>query len=433
MKMKSKNPINNECKPENPVSVWKAVFSRTFIAIAIINFLEMTGYYALFVTNTQYAVDKFDCSLAFAGLITGIVVIGCLVGRFFTGRIVNSAGFRRLLFIGISVYFIGNLSFLFVTSASMLLILRFVYGLAVGIVGTVAGTLVAVITPKAFQGRGISYYSMSTALAICFGPLLGISLLKVVGYEGIFWITIALSAVCLLLFFLIDVKEQPKKTIKKKIELSDFIDVKLIPFCLVCAIFCLAWGNIQAFISPYSHENHVETAASFFFLIYAGAILISRPWTGKIYDIHGPALVFYPAMLSLAAGLILLWAQLGSFAILIAGALCGFGFGNITSIGNAMAVSMVPKNRYAQATSSYFVFFDLGIGLAPYLSGYLVPYLGYTGVFGVTAMVVVIAIPFYYVVTKFGPKPITGEQVEFESNNSLRTAETEDSEGGAVP
>ncbi len=391
----------------------RAVFSKTFIAIALINFLEMTGYYALFVVNTQFSVEKFNCSLAYAGLITGIVVIGCLVGRFFTGKIVNTAGFKKLLLAGLLVYLVGNTMYLFVSSATMLFAVRFFTGTATGIVGTVAGTLVAVITPKAYQGRGIAYYSMSTALALCFGPFVGIALLGSIGFTGIFWIAVALSTVSFGLFFLLDVKEPARKVLKKKIEISDFIEVRIIPFCLVCMVFCIAWGNIQAFMSPYSHELHVEAAASFFFLVYAVATLVTRPLTGKIYDTHGPGLVFYPAIIALVIGLTLLWADLGGVSVLIAGALCGFGFGNITSIGNAMAVSMTPRDRYAQATSSFFIFFDLGIGMAPYVSGYLVPHFGYSGVFGITAIVTAVGLPLYYLVTRYGAQVISGEAIHF--------------------
>ena len=421
--------------PENKStqSAFRTIFSRTFIAVALMNFLGMTGYYAIFVVNTQFAVEKLSCSLSTAGLLTGIVVIGCLVGRFFSGRIVNSAGYKKLLFAGLLLYLLSNVAYSFVHSAWLLFIVRFLSGSAIGIIGTVAGTLVAVITPKAFQGRGISYYSMSTALAICTGPFIGIAFVGEVGYSGIFITAIALSAVSLLLLCLVSVNEKPKITAKKKIELSDFIDVSLIPFCLVCAIFCLAWGNIQAFMSPYSHEFHVEKAASFFFLVYAAAILLTRPISGKIYDLHGPDLIFYPAIICLLLGLILLWGNWGSVAVLVAGLLCGIGFGNITSIGNAMAVSMVPRERYAQATSSFFIFFDLGIGLAPYLSGYLVPSLGYDGVFGVTAIAVAAGLPLYFLVTRKHRQPALGESLEFTNQKASKTVTVTEEEERSIP
>ena len=82
---------------EEPVSALRAIFSRTFIAISLINMLGMIGYYAIFVVCTRYLVEEFQSSAATAGLATGIVVIGCLVGRLFTGSIIRDAGYRRVL------------------------------------------------------------------------------------------------------------------------------------------------------------------------------------------------------------------------------------------------------------------------------------------------------------------------------------------------
>ena len=68
---------------DNNSSVLRAIFARTFVAISLINMLGMVGYYAIFVICTHFAAEQFGASLAMAGLATGIVVIGCLVGRFF--------------------------------------------------------------------------------------------------------------------------------------------------------------------------------------------------------------------------------------------------------------------------------------------------------------------------------------------------------------
>ena len=62
--------------------------------------------------------------------------------------------------------------------------MRFISGVAIGIIGTVTGTIVAVIVPAQYHGRGIAYFSMSTALALCFGPFIGIALLGSLGYEA---------------------------------------------------------------------------------------------------------------------------------------------------------------------------------------------------------------------------------------------------------
>ena len=138
------------------------------------------------------------------------------------------------------------------------------------------------------------------------------------------------------------------------------------------------------------------------FLVYAVAILVSRPWSGKMYDMHGPAVIMYPAFVCLVLGLVLLWANLGGWAVLLSGVFAGLGFGNFTSVGQVSAISMVPRERYAQATSTFYVFFDLGIGVAPYLGGLILPAVGYTGIFGLNAVVVVLCIGGYWLLQRAG-------------------------------
>ena len=45
---------------------------------------------------------------------------------------------------------------------------------------------------------------------------------------------------------------------------------------------------------------------SFFFVVYAVAVLISRPFTGKLFDNKGPNSIMYPTIISFAIGMIIL-------------------------------------------------------------------------------------------------------------------------------
>ena len=73
----------------------------------------------------------------------------------------------------------------------------------------------------------------------------------------------------------------------------------------------------------------------------------------------------------------------------------GAGFGNFQSIAQALVLKLVPMHRFGQATSTFFIFLDLGIGLGPYLFGFIVPFVGYSGVYLLSAGVAFVAIPFY--------------------------------------
>lgn len=415
----------NEMGSEAPQSALRAIFSRTFIAISLINMLGMIGYYAIFVVCTRYLMDGFSASASTAGLATGIVVIGCLVGRFFTGSVIRDVGYRRVLGIGVFFFFLMNVAYFFSHEIWQIFSVRFISGVAMGVIGTATGTYVATTVPRQFHGRGISYFSMSTALALCFGPFIGIALIGSLGYDGIFGIATGLSAVSLLLmWFVIDVtppKDQKRE--KKTLSLDDFIDKRLVPFSIFVGIVCLTWGNVQALLADYAKTYDVVAAASSFFLLYAGASLLTRPITGKFYDAHGPVVLIFSTLVLMIVGLLLLASHAGSWVVLLAGAIMGLGFGNFQSLSQVSGISLVPRERFAQATSTIFIFFDLGVGMAPYLSGFLVQPVGYAGIFAINAAVVALTIPLYWIVWKkrpqklnVGREALTANQIKNEEN-----------------
>ena len=404
------------CMPIKPTrsEALQAIFSKNFVAISLINMLGLAGYYAIFVVSTRYLAEVFHASTGMAGLATGIIVIGCLVGRFFTGSIVQTAGYLRVLVTGVLLYLFTNIAYFFADSLALIFLVRFISGVAIGIIGTVTGTIVAVIVPAQYHGRGIAYFSMSTALALCFGPFIGIALLGSLGYEGIFAIGTGLACVNLLLLPLVRVKAQ-RGHLAHKLTLADFIEPKLIPFSLLVCATCLAWGNIQAFMAAYARAFDVVAAASSFFLVYAIAILLSRPFSGKIYDAHGAPIILYPSLILLTASLALLWGVHEGWSVLLAGALAGLGFGNFQSVAQVSAISMVTRERYAQATSTFYIFFDLGLGLAPYLAGHAAPFVGYDGIYGLNAVVVALCIVWYGVLHatgKLSKRPSLGQAVD---------------------
>ena len=415
----------NEMGSEAPQSALRAIFSRTFVAISLINMLGMIGYYAIFVVCTRYLMDGFSASASTAGLATGIVVIGCLVGRFFTDSVIRDVGYRRVLGIGVFFFFLMNVAYFFSHEIWQIFSVRFISGVAMGVIGTATGTYVATIVPRQFHGRGISYFSMSTALALCFGPFIGIALIGSLGYDGIFGIATGLSAVSLLLmWFVIDVtppKDQKRE--KKTLSLDDFIDKRLVPFSIFVGIVCLTWGNVQALLADYAKTYDVVAAASSFFLLYAGASLLTRPITGKFYDAHGPVVLVFSTLVLMIVGLLLLASHAGSWVVLLAGAIMGLGFGNFQSLSQVSGISLVPRERFAQATSTIFIFFDLGVGMAPYLSGFLVQPVGYAGIFAINAAVVALTIPLYWIVWKkrpqklnVGREALTANQIKNEEN-----------------
>ena len=151
----------------------KAIFNRNFNVVAVINLLIMTAYYMIFVTGTLYVRNAYDVSLSVAGFSSGIMVIGCLAGRFIAGSLLSLFGCRPILLAGLVLY-TGSVAVFFLAGSLPLLFLQRLFtGIAVGVTGTATGTIVAYVVPRQYHGLGISLFTMSTALALAAGfPLL---------------------------------------------------------------------------------------------------------------------------------------------------------------------------------------------------------------------------------------------------------------------
>ena len=115
--------------------------------------------------------------------------------------------------------------------------------------------------------------------------------------------------------------------------------------------------------------------------MYAVFLLISRPFSGKLFDLKGENTVIYPSIVLFGVGLIILSQAQHGMSLLIAGAIIGIGFGTFQSSAQTVAVNLAPNNRIGLATSTFFVFYDFGIGIGPFILGFILPFTGFRGLY----------------------------------------------------
>jgi len=240
----------------------------------------------------------------------------------------------------------------------LLIIIRLLHGIAFGAASTATGTIVAQIIPDSRRGEGIGCYSMGAILAVAVGPFVGIFLIHGVDFNMIFVVTSILAAGSFALSFIV---AQP------------------------------------TYLAP--EPDQVGAVKSFQlsdFLVYAVTVFISRPLSGRLLDIRGANFVVYPSLFIYAIGMLLFSQANHGMALLLAGVLIGLGYGNFISSAQAISIKGLPPHRLGLATSTFFIFVDLGFGVGPYLLGSLVPLTGYRGLYVIMAIVILTTIPLYY-------------------------------------
>lgn len=375
------------------------LWTKDFIVVSSVNFFLTMIFYLLMVTIAVYAVDEFDASTSQAGLVTGIFIIGTLTGRIFIGRYIDAIGLKRILFIGLIAFTLTTMLYFVHFGLAFLLINRLVHGVALGLASTATGTIVAQIIPATRRGEGIGYFSMSAALAVAIGPFIGLFMSQHTSYTMIFAFCVALGIVSLIiaLFLHVPITEMPIKTAETTgFKLSNYIEPKAVPIAFVTLAIAFCYSSVLSFINFYAIEIDLISAASFFFLVYAIAVLVSRPFTGRLLDVKGANFVMYPALILLGLGLLLLSIANSSIMLLSAGALIGLGFGNLQSSTQAIAVKLTPTHRLGLATSTFFIFLDAGLGFGPYLLGFIIPITGYSKLYIIMSILVFVTIVLYH-------------------------------------
>jgi MFS family permease len=359
-------------------------------------------FYVLLATMASYAIDDFHASTSVAGLVTGIFLIGAIIGRLLTGRLIEEKGSKRLLLIGITLNLLTSALYFFATTLPLLLLNRLLHGVATGIGSTAAATIIAQIVPHGRRGEGLAYYSMSLVLGVAVGPFVGLLLIEHFHYSAIFLFNVLLVAISLLLAFLInEPAHHPSRQVHAKAQrsfaLSDFLEFKAMPIATVSLIAALGYSSVFTFLSVYSRHIQLTEAASYYFLVYATVVVLTRPFSGRLLDARGANVVVYPCLLIYTAGVLVLSQAAHGGTLLCAGALMAVGFGNYQSSAQAIAVKVVPRHRLGLATSTYLTFFDLGYAIGPYLFGCLEPVTGFRGLYIVVAAVILADVALYYV------------------------------------
>ncbi|PIC77381.1 MFS transporter [Sporosarcina sp. P19] len=376
------------------------IWTKDFIVTSVINFFLMLVMYLLIVTIAPYAVKEYGVSTSVAGLVSGIFIIGTLIARLAVGGLIEKVGSRNILLIGLLVTVLASVFYFGAVNLPLLMANRFFHGVGLGISSTATGTMVAQMLPPSRRGEGIGYFSLSTVLATAIGPFFGIFLSQHYHFNILFMFCLVLSISCAAMFFFVERKPTvlPKKNVQtttKKFGVHGLLEVRALPIAFVTLLAAIAYSGVLSFISFYAEEINLVSAASFFFLVYAIAVLLSRPYTGKLLDVKGNKFVVYPSLLLFAGGLLLLSGANAGWMLLLAGGVLGLGFGNFQSSAQAIALQGVKPERLGVATSTFFIFLDFGFGFGPYVLGLLVPIIGYQHLYLVLMVIVLIALGFF--------------------------------------
>ncbi|REJ09389.1 MFS transporter [Halobacillus trueperi] len=371
------------------------LWTSSFLNVCASNFLVFLVFYLLFVTMPIYTIESIGVAEGEAGLIITVFLLAAILIRPLSGQWVESFGRKPVVVTALSIFLGSSFLNLWFDAFSALLIVRFIQGIGFGMGTTALGAIAADVVPDQRKGEGLGYFAMSMNFAMVIGPFLGLTLIQNAGFTVMFYVCTALAVMALLTGLIIRVDplaEPAKKSLVPS--MHNLLEKPVIPIALTGAVMALAYAGVLSFVSVYANQLGLAEAASYFFVVYALVLLVSRPFTGRWFDQYGENVIVIPSILIFGAGMLILSFANTAFVLLLAGGLIGLGWGTLVPSMQTIALKKVPE-RAGSATATFFTIFDIGIGVGSYVVGAIATGIGFSSLYFNSSFVVFGAVVLY--------------------------------------
>ncbi|MDW0117113.1 MFS transporter [Sporosarcina thermotolerans] len=372
------------------------IWTKSFISLFLTNLSVFIVFYGLVSTLPLYAKDALSRTDEEAGLLMTIFLLSAIIVRPFTGKLLDIAGKRRMLWISLIFYLICTVLYYFITPFEGLLALRFFQGIWFSIVTTAAGSIAADIVPVTRRGAGLGYFVMSTNLAVVVGPFIALFIIQTYSYDALFILMSILMLIGAVVAVLIpDVKVEGAVTPSKRFTWNDLFEKKAIPIALLASLIAFSYASVLSYLSIYALEKELLAFASFFFVVFAAVMLITRPLTGKIFDEKGPVYILIPGFILFFIGFFILAFMNSAGLFLLAGACVGLGYGALVPSLQTLAIQSTSHNRSGYATATFFTLFDTGLAIGSFILGVIASQFGYQNVYLLSGLLVLVVLALY--------------------------------------
>ena len=350
----------------------EVLWSKNFIIILAGSFLMFFAFFLLMPILPMFLKEQFDADKSTIGFALFVYSVMALIIRPFAGYMVDNFSRYKLLLFAYACFVVFFGLYLLVGSVFSFILVRAFHGLFYGLV-TISNSTVAIDTmPASRRGEGIGFYGVMSSLAMAFGPTVSLSLYDFFhNYDAIFAIALlsgTLGFLCL--FFLKLEKHKVKDVQKEPISFDRFFLLKGTPLAisLLCSTF--AYGLLTTYVAVYGMmEVGITKGAGVFFMLLALGIFSSRVGSGKLLDKGYASKIILAGTSLVIIGLFIFVFFKNIYGYYMAAIILGLAYGVIGPAFQLMFINLAPNNQRGTANSSYFITWDLGIGLGALIGG----------------------------------------------------------------
>ena len=378
-------------------------------------FFIMCAYSAMvFVSVFQllpaapYRVLELGGTAAAAGLFLGLLAYSSAFSAPLTGPIGDRLGHRRVLIAVSLTLALFSASYAVIPDYRLLLAVVAVHGLVWSALLSSSGAYMTATIPAARRAEGLSYWGLTSILALGAAPALGFWVHRF-GWAALCLDIMALNLIMTVIAWVLPddrdpaarmpSPEQPAAAEPRR-RLHQIVEWRVLVLSIAMALISFGYGSLTSFSALFADALHV-TPRSLFLTAMAVAVCAGRILIGRTLDRIGYRRVLLPCLTAPPLGLLLLSAAQGEISFLVAAIVFGAGFGLMYPSYTAYVMEHVPANRRGAAFGAMLAAFDTGIGTGSSAMGWLVHHFWFRIGFVVAAVLAALALPYFLVAERW--------------------------------
>lgn len=324
-----------------------------------------------------------------------------MIVRPFSGIAADIWGRKLIMILGSVGMAASAVLYVIALSTGPLLGVRILQGLTFSVTNTAAAALVADISPPLRRGEAVGYYGMSNNMAMASGPALGVLIMEKIDFNGLFLISSSLALVSFVFALLI--REPVRQSRPPLIHRPPLIVRTALFPTFIFYSFTIAAGAVVTFLPLFAVQRGIGNPG-LFFTVQALVMVAVRSWTGQLSDRYGRGAVAVPGLIIGAISIALL-SQASSLAMFLGAAvLYACAFASIQPALMALVIDRAKTETRGTAMGTYMLAMDLGMGSGALIWGLLSDAWGYSRMYLVASLMLLISIAAFLWVSRHNRK-----------------------------
>jgi MFS family permease len=357
--------------------------------------------------TAPYRVLALGGSTAVAGLFHGLLTFASAASGPLTGVISDRLGHRPVLIAVSLVLAAFSLAYAFITDYHLMLALVVVHGVVWSALLAASGAYMTATIPESRRAEGLSYWGLSTVLAIGAAPALGFW----VYHHGWFVLCLEIAGLNLLMaaiaWALPDDRQQTLDACAAgelgsgalwPTTVGEFVrshvEWRVFRLSVTTALISFGYGALTSFSALFADYLGVAPR-SLFLSTMAITTVLGRVTIGRVLDTIGPRRVLIPCLMVPAIGLLILAMAEGAVTLMMAALVFGAGFGLMHPSFTSYVLGHVSPHRRGAAFGAMLAAFDTGIGTGASLLGIVIHSYGFRTAFLSAGLLAALSVPYF--------------------------------------